>query len=150
MKRKGAKKIEVTEQVKRDVRQALALYHVQFAYLFGSAVGGRLHAESDVDVAVYFSKNIPPGRRFKERLALHGALAKALEVPEEAIDLAVLNDADTLLKFVAISEGVVLHERNHGRRVEFELEVMRQRDDERFYRLLSRRIFLQRLAGQSL
>lgn len=150
MKRHGAKKIIVTETLKQDVKQALEPYQVQFAYVFGSAVTGHMHDESDIDIAVFFSDNIPPRQRFKEHLSLHGVLAAAFKVPEESLDISILNTANILLKFVAISEGVVIYEKDHAKRVDFEMAVIRQRDDEQAYRLLSRQVFLQRLAKQSL
>ena len=149
MKRQGAKKIIVTETLKQDVKKALDAYQIQFAYIFGSAVIGHMHDESDIDIAVFFSASTPPRQRFKEHLSLHGALAVALMVPEESLDITILNNANILLKFVAISEGTVLYEKDHVKRVDFEMSVIRQRDDEQSYRLLSRQVFLQRLANQS-
>ena len=150
MRREGARQFVVTNKLKQAVAQRLQPYAVQFGYMFGSAVTGRLHPESDVDIAVYFDPRLPHREMFRQTLALHGSLAGTLAVPEEAIDVTVLNNAPILLQHVVTSEGVVVHERNHDARVEFEMSVMRRRDDERHYRRLSRQVFLTRLAGETL
>ncbi len=62
------------------------------AYLFGSVVGGSIHRESDVDVAVLFHRGRFPHRtaRSEERIRLLSGLMAALG--RNDVDLVVLND----------------------------------------------------------
>lgn len=62
------------------------------AYLFGSHTTGRVHRDSDVDVAVLLDRRIhpTPRARFEARLQLSSALSHALGI--DGIDLIVLND----------------------------------------------------------
>jgi predicted nucleotidyltransferase len=86
------------------------------AYLFGSAAEGRLHRESDVDVAVLLDRAVYPSaaHRFEARLSLLGALGPATR---REIDLVVLNDAPPHLarhimttgKSVIVADPVIVH-----------------------------------------
>jgi predicted nucleotidyltransferase len=66
-------------------------------WAFGSAQGGALREGSDADVGVLLT-HTPP---FEEQLALLGRLQDALQMDE--IDLIILNDANPILRFEAVS-----------------------------------------------
>lgn len=59
--------------------------------LFGSAVSGREHTDSDVDLGLLL-KN--PNLGYRERAALQSELQQMF--PEREVDLAILNHADPL------------------------------------------------------
>jgi len=67
---------------------------VQAAYLFGSAAGGKTHAESDLDIALAGS----PDLRVK-KLDILTDLARA---GFTNIDLVILDRADIVLRFEAV------------------------------------------------
>ncbi len=67
------------------------------AWAFGSAQGGELRPGSDADVAVLMEQ--PP--TFEAQLALLGRLQAALRL--DAIDLVILNEANPILRFEAVS-----------------------------------------------
>jgi predicted nucleotidyltransferase len=95
---------------------------ILFAYLFGSAVRGRLISESDIDIAVYLDKKRVKDT-FKKRLKLMVEFERILK---RETDVVILNDVKSVFfKFVIIKEGKLLFERNRQKRIEFELEVMR-------------------------
>jgi predicted nucleotidyltransferase len=77
---------------------------VTSAYLFGSAVEGRSHRESDVDLAVLlaWASHTTAAERFDAGIRLAGALQAALGCP---VDLVVLNDAPPLLGRHAVTRG---------------------------------------------
>jgi predicted nucleotidyltransferase len=62
-------------------------------YVFGSHAEGRIHHESDIDVAVLLDRDRYPDEpgRFDARLRLIGAVGSALQ--SDQVDLVVLNDA---------------------------------------------------------
>jgi predicted nucleotidyltransferase/uncharacterized protein YutE (UPF0331/DUF86 family) len=90
------------------------------AFLFGSAATGRLMAESDIDVAVYFApapqgndraflELEEEGARYPQEYALWDSLEKAIGRP---IDLVVLNRAPATLAASVVLNGVpcVVHD----------------------------------------
>lgn len=149
MKRSGAKPIYITNKLKQAADKALAPYHVLLVYVYGSAITGHMHKESDIDLAVLFSLNMTARQQHKELLSLHQEFATILDVPHEAIDITVLNKASSLSQYLAIT-GSLLYASQKDARLDFELDVLRRRDDEKLYRQQKRQAFLTRLAQQSL
>jgi predicted nucleotidyltransferase len=82
----------VTAQLGRAFRLARP-HGVISAYLFGSHAEGRVHRESDVDIAVLLSRSVFPSgeARFGERVRMSAWLAG--ELHRNAVDVVVLNDA---------------------------------------------------------
>jgi predicted nucleotidyltransferase len=74
-------------------------------YLFGSHADGRVHRESDVDVAVLLDRRSyeSPRARFAARLRLIGELGHALGRSD--IDLVILNDAPPPLARAILTSG---------------------------------------------
>jgi len=94
-----------------------------FVYIFGSTTQGTTNFESDVDIAVYLDKK-RAGDFFKKRLFLIEKVQSLLKRPTEIV---VLNEVNSIFfKFVIIKEGKVIFERDHGKRVDFELKIMQE------------------------
>jgi predicted nucleotidyltransferase len=91
-----------------DFFRTARLPEVQAAILFGSHAHDRVHADSDVDVAVLLDRVRLPGRSdradFAERLGVR--LIEALH--QNRVDVVVLNDAPPELAVAAL-DGAVLH-----------------------------------------
>ena len=85
------------------------------AYLFGSAVTGRMQATSDVDVAVLVESEREVDFSF---LAFAALLERACETP---VDLVLLNRAGEVLKFQVRRYGRLVFERDSRKRKEFEV-----------------------------
>ena len=85
------------------------------AYLFGSAVTGRMRATSDIDVAVLVESEREVEFSF---LAFAASLERACERP---VDLVLLNRAGELLKFQVRRYGRLAFERDSRKRKEFEI-----------------------------
>lgn len=119
--------------------------YILFAYIFGSVIEGRTGKESDVDLAVYLA----PGEAddfFVRRLGLIGKIQAVLKGP---VDVVILNEVRSIfLKFVIIKEGRVLFERDHGKRVDFELRTIQAYYDFQPFLEQYNKAYLQRsLAG---
>jgi predicted nucleotidyltransferase len=97
--------------------------NVVAAWAFGSAQDGRVGTGSDVDIAVLMES--PPS--LDERIELLSRLQDALGVEE--IDLVVLNEANAIVRFEAIS-GEPLFCRDLARRAEFASLTAREYEDE--------------------
>jgi predicted nucleotidyltransferase len=77
-------------------------------YLFGSHAEGRVHRESDIDLAVLLDWQSYPTRkgRFDARVRLGSELIHVLRHNE--VDLVILNDAPPLFGRRIVTEGVRL------------------------------------------
>lgn len=96
---------------------------VVFAYLFGSMARGKTDFESDVDLAVYLEDK-KVDNFFKERLFLIEEIQALLKKTTEVV---MLNETKSIFfKFVIIKEGRVVFERDHSKRVDFELKIMQE------------------------
>lgn len=77
---------------------------IQAVYLFGSAVNGKLHEESDLDLAA-FVEGEPP---FDLKLNLLSDLARLGFCD---VDLVFMNTDDIVLKYEAIRQNRVVYQR---------------------------------------
>lgn len=93
------------------------------AWAFGSAQTGHIRPGSDADVAILLDNPMP----FNEQLDLLAKLQTALQFEE--IDLVVLNDANPMLRFEAIS-GKRLFCRDVGETAAFVSLTAREYEDE--------------------
>ncbi|MBN1287476.1 MAG: nucleotidyltransferase domain-containing protein [Anaerolineae bacterium] len=114
-------------------------------YLFGSRAGGKPHLHSDIDVAVLLPYSMDKGERFRRRLTLIGELEPRLGAP---LDLLVLNDTPSYLAFRVFRDGVLLFERDHGARIDFQVRTMSLYYDEKYYRDYHLRRFIERVKEQ--
>ena len=94
-----------------------------FAYIFGSTVQDRAYSESDIDLAFYLDtdkvKDI-----FKKRILL---IEEAQALLNKTVEIVILNEINSIFfKFVIIKEGLVVYERAHSQRVDFELTTMQE------------------------
>ncbi|MFN8459583.1 MAG: nucleotidyltransferase domain-containing protein [Anaerolineae bacterium] len=106
------------------VEEILAAHpQVMAAWAFGSAQSGQVNPGSDLDIGVLFER--PPA--LTEQLELLVALQQSLQFEE--IDLVALNEANSILRFEAIS-GRPLFCRDVGRRAEFASLTAREYEDE--------------------
>lgn len=114
-----SKKIEweQTESIWKTTPKLIA------AWAFGSAQDGEIRLGGDVDIGLLFES--PPS--LDEQLDLLAKLQDALQF--EAIDLVVLNEANPILRFEAIS-GKSLFCRDAGQRAEFVSLAAREYEDE--------------------
>lgn len=93
------------------------------AWAFGSAQDGVLRAGGDIDIAVLTSEPLS----FDQQLALIGRLEEIL--PFADIDLVVINEANPILRFEAVS-GRPLFCRDRQRMAAFVSLTAREYEDE--------------------
>ena len=75
---------------------------VVFAYLFGSVTSGRLHLQSDIDIAVYLKE---PPKSLDEKLSF---IRKVSAEFDRDIDVIFLNDADIIITMQILTNGELL------------------------------------------
>jgi predicted nucleotidyltransferase len=97
--------------------------HVIAAWAFGSAQGGIVSDDSDVDIGVLMDQS----PSFEEQVDLLTRLQKAIQIEE--VDLIILNNANPHLRFEAIS-GKLLFCRDPSRKAAFVSLTAREYEDE--------------------
>ena len=113
--------------VKAETRQGLRALDVGLVYLHGSRTGTRARADSDVDLAVVFTRRPDPGRIARIHPRLYNLFAA--EFPERKtgdVDIAYLQDAALAFQFRVIAEGRLLFESDPGVRADYEESVIKQ------------------------
>lgn len=96
---------------------------IVFVYVFGSTAQGITDFESDVDLAMYLDEN-KVSDLFKKRLSL---IDKIQSILNKSTEVVILNETKSIFfKFVIIKEGKVIFNRDHGKRVDFELKTMQE------------------------
>jgi len=90
--------------------------NVEFAYVFGSVIKGKTHPLSDIDVAVYLKDD-----SIRKVVELNAKIVDALG---DNVDFVVLNKAPYSLRYIIISEGVLIFSRNENLRIAFESKAM--------------------------
>ncbi len=97
---------------------------VEFAYLFGSAVSGRVTPRSDVDIAIHVARGTDA---HSVRLAVARAASRHLRT--DAVDVVLLNTAPISLRGRVLGSRRVIVERNPHARHQFESLTLRMFHD---------------------
>jgi len=136
----------MTEQSQDRLAAAIAgaaesLPEIQAAFLFGSHASGRVHPESDIDVAVLLEADSPGGeprsrfRRVFEALTTH--------IAADRLDIVILNDAPPALAFQVLKHGKLVLVRDRTILHRFRVATYSRHADyapvERFFREVTRR-----------
>ncbi len=97
-------------------------YGVQLAYLFGSAVHGKMSRESDVDIAVLLPERFSKKKRFEIRLALMERLARHFK---NKVDVVIFNDVSSLFfRYAILREGKLIYCASQSAMIDFENRTM--------------------------
>ena len=90
------------------------------AYIFGSVAAGKAHKFSDVDVALLLAEGIDRSQAWDFRIE---AMDEAEMAFKRRADVAILNQAGSVLKFQTIHRGKLIFERNRKARIGFEIQT---------------------------
>lgn len=96
-----------------------------FAYIFGSYVQNKMKSDSDIDIAIYLKANLDPSEYLQIKMDLSDKLKRE-------VDLVVLNEAPSLLKYEIYKSNVLLFTRdmtiesNHKVKTLFEYNDMKR------------------------
>lgn len=95
--------ITLNSKQKRQLEQVARDFGLSFIVTFGSAVSGKMHKESDLDIAVMSKK--------EATLEQFGNLFSTLSeiFRGENIDIRFLNDADPIFSLQVIKGGMLLY-----------------------------------------
>ena len=115
------------------------LSEVRVAFAFGSQIAGTAWAQSDLDIAVRWTRELDDEQRADARLRLIAALTDVLGALGERADIVDLDRADAGVAFRAIREGVCVHAALDAERVRAVVDASRRYDDDGPRRALFRR-----------
>ena len=111
-------KPETKEQLARIFKKQ----KVAFAYLFGSQAKGTAGSLSDIDIAVYFDKEVDATEHFDLKLDVLGEITDLYKTDE--IDLIVLNEAPPLLAHRILKEGLLIFSDDDKIRLAYEVKAV--------------------------
>lgn len=77
--------------------------------MVGSRAAGQPHEDSDWDIALGWSTDLPWLERVSRTEALRRRLAQGLNLPEARIDLIDLANSNLAMRAQAAEEGIALH-----------------------------------------
>jgi predicted nucleotidyltransferase len=107
----------ITSRLKGHFAERADAEGIAAAWLFGSVARGTAGPRSDVDVAILYSKEPPPGLAGLG-LSLEGDLERLLGLQ---VQVVVLNRASVDLVHRVLRDGVLLVDRDRSRRIAFEV-----------------------------
>ena len=117
------------------------------AYLFGSVAAGKAHKFSDVDVALLLAEGVDSKHAWDIMLE---AMDKAEAAFGRRADVAILNQAGSVVKFQVIHHGRLIFERDRKARIGFEVHARNEYFDYKPYLDEQYREFLKRLKTEGL
>jgi len=93
---------------------------IEVAYIFGSVAQGKSSPLSDIDIAILVDRD-----KIDEKVYRYGYKAEILSdliklLKTNAIDLVILNEANTLLRHRVLYSGKILHSKNETKRIAFQ------------------------------
>jgi|SRR3989338_7674331 len=97
---------------------------IVFAYLFGSQATGKVHALSDIDIAIYVQKDVLVSKQYPYGFvaSLLGRIPKNLQA--ENIDFVLLNEVPILLRHRCIEQGKLLFSKNQKLLTRFKVQTL--------------------------
>ena len=123
-------KAENLEKHKECLIQYLEKHpEIEVAYIFGSVAQGKITPLSDIDIAI-----LVDNQKIDENVYRYGYKAEILSdliklLKTNAIDLVILNEANTLLRHRILYYGKILHSKNEKKRIVFQTTTISKYND---------------------
>lgn len=115
------------EKIKTKLIQLLNK-EVVFAYIFGSLASGRIHRQSDIDLAVYLDDF---RGSLDDKLSFFGKVNAALD---REVDVIFLNDADIIITMQILANGELIINNDPSKEVLFKAAKVSEYADFKFSR----------------
>ena len=95
---------------------------IVLAFIFGSAVSGRLTKESDIDIAILFAHK-------PSSSVLLDIINDLSTITGREIDIVVLNDSSPIIRMQVLKSGILLKKKNDAVYNEFFVRTVKEYDD---------------------
>lgn len=113
---------------------------VIFACLVGSRAEGRARPDSDWDIAVWSDPAMTPWHRHAGLCSIQNAVASALKVGDNAVDVIDLNAAGLAMRLEVANRGVLLKQDGASVFNRFLVRVWREQEDLAYANALGARL----------
>lgn len=120
----------ITKLQEQQIKRLARRQGIKYLYLFGSQARGQVKPLSDFDFAVKFNKKIIKNT-FKAKLKLMHELSSILKF--ENVDVVDLEQADPILAFNVIKDGLVIYSRAEKERIMDRVKIMQIYYDRLYY-----------------
>lgn len=125
-------KEEIISKLKRFFKQSSSHYCVDMAFLYGSWTGGYPHRDSDIDLALVFSREIATEKTFSLITDISYELGKKLN--REVNVISVYRDfRQPMLYYNAVILGTPLYIKDKARFLSLKIEAISQMEDFRIF-----------------
>jgi predicted nucleotidyltransferase len=101
-----------------------------FAYIFGSYAKGNVKEDSDIDIAIYLKDSIGTYAYLDMKMELSEALKRE-------VDLVILNDSTSLLKYEIYKKNILLFTHDESIENRYKVKILFEYDDMKRYLDLS-------------
>lgn len=118
---------EVVECINNKINIFLEQFDIKLVYIFGSYAKGTNTKNSDLDIAILLGEYTP-----YDKINLISELVGILN--RDDIDVVILNDANSILKFQVIKYGKIVYKVSEYEKVIFESKTMDEYMDMEYYR----------------
>ncbi|SHF32456.1 type VII toxin-antitoxin system MntA family adenylyltransferase antitoxin [Caloramator proteoclasticus] len=118
---------EAVECINNKINILLEQFDIKLVYIFGSYAKGTNTKNSDLDIAILLGEYTP-----YDKINLISELAGILN--RDDIDVVILNDANSILKFQVIKYGKIVYKVSEYEKVIFESKTMDEYMDMEYYR----------------
>lgn len=119
-----------TKFQEQQIKQLAKKLNLKYLYLFGSQARGQVKPLSDFDFAVKFNSHATKNA-FKAKLKLMSELSAILK--NENVDVVDLEQANPILAFNIIRDGLVIYSRAEKERVMDRVKIMQIYYDRQYY-----------------
>lgn len=120
--------VNIINEAKQFIFNMNKKYKIKFAYIFGSQATGRASENSDVDIAIYFSKNYTD---VEEAFVRGDIIEDGKAFFKKDVDIVSLNNASLFLKYEVIHDGIIIMDNDE--RTDFESLSLREYFDFKYY-----------------
>jgi hypothetical protein len=95
---------------------------VILAFVFGSAVNGKLIEESDIDIAILFACKLFPS-------VLLDIIDKLSTITGRGVDIVILNNSSPIIRMQVLKNGILLKKKDNKIYNEFFVRTVKEYDD---------------------
>jgi len=127
-----------------SLSEICSAHDIKLAYIFGSTVTGKVHAESDLDLAIAFSPEISIQQQRKEEILLYSALQSIVRGVE--IDIVNLNTLkNPLLLYKIVFSSLLILSKDARLKIRLERTAMQEYEDTKHLRHYQLQLMLERI-----
>lgn len=131
------------EEIKKVEKNLEKIPCIELAYLFGSAIIGRMGKLSDIDIGIYLDEGLSKEEMGEMRLKLISEFVSLLR--KERVDIIIMNNAPISLNYEIIKCNRPIFVRNEGKRIDVEQRILSEYLDRRYHEKIAEDIFLRKV-----